>query len=210
MTTSLRLELKAAFQLARGKSDMTPPPPARLCGFFARSAPICVIFRRGPSRHTQQILWRTDTDEFIPGQWIKKGVVHRAKISSDGKFMSIALMGVKSRIHTQADTQVSILCRPPYFSAIETNIGGLCYTPMPLLPEEKFDDTWTFQEGHVIDAMTGPAEAVDQNGRRVRFEKGCVLVWRDSKWQVIFDTNPLVFGPIAPPDWAIEPLNPNS
>jgi hypothetical protein len=180
---------------------MTPRPTARLIGYFAHKAPVCVIVRRGPTSHTQLILWQTDTDQFTPGQWLKKGVVSHASLSSDAKFMSMALMGGKSRIGSWEDTQIGILCRPPYFSAIETTIDPSGFTPRPCLPEEKFDDSWTFQEGHI--------EGVDQSGRKVRFEEGRVFVQRNGNWEMIFDTNPLTFEPIAPPDWAIAPLKSN-
>src|SRR5262245_35255774 len=41
--------------------------PARLYVLLARKAPIAVVFRRGPTKWTELIQWRTDTDTFAEG-----------------------------------------------------------------------------------------------------------------------------------------------
>ena len=60
-------------------------PNCRLFPIFAREKSVCVIFRRGPSKWTQLILWDTETDEITNGQWFKGRIYERrCDLSPDG------------------------------------------------------------------------------------------------------------------------------
>lgn len=55
---------------------------------MARDAPTCVLFRRGPSKWTQLVKWRTNTDSFDAGQRFKGRVYeHWSDLSPDGRFL---------------------------------------------------------------------------------------------------------------------------
>ena len=55
---------------------------------MAAKAPLVVVFRRGPSAVTQQLLWNLDTDEVVPGEWIRAGVyTRRCDVSPNGKYL---------------------------------------------------------------------------------------------------------------------------
>ena len=55
---------------------------------MAAKAPLVVILRRGPSAWTQQLAWNLDTDEVVPGEWIKAGVyTRRCDVSPNGKYL---------------------------------------------------------------------------------------------------------------------------
>jgi hypothetical protein len=56
---------------------------------------------------------------------------------------------------------------------------------------------------YMIDATGGLADGVDQQGRKVRFEEGRVYVFEQG-WKEIYDSNPNIFEPVVPPDWATE------
>ena len=92
---------------------------ARIDGIVAREAPVAVIFRRGPSRHTQLLTWNLETDEITPGQWIVGRVyTRRCDLSPDGKLLIGAFK--KHPYFSGAWTAIS---RPPYFSAIAVWCG---------------------------------------------------------------------------------------
>lgn len=55
----------------------SPKAQARLYCILARDAPVAVIFRRGPNKRVLLLLWRTDTDQFYEGQWLKGRIYER-------------------------------------------------------------------------------------------------------------------------------------
>ena len=205
---------------------MTPRPPARILGYFAKDAPICIIFRRGPSRYTQMIRWRTDTDEFEPGQWIR-GNVQGISMTRDGQYAALRIMGTRSRIDSWEDTQQAIVCKPPFFTALEAYIGGLCFTSayftednrlctrgdkrvvnaLNQCPFERSDELRAGPEYGprlgVVDATSGPATGRDQAGRTILLQDGRVFVVEAGKQRLLFDCNLYSFEAIAAPEWAM-------
>lgn len=98
------------------------PPQCRLYAIFAREAPIGVIFRRGPSRHTLQILWDTKTDTFTDGQWLIGGLKpDRGDLSPDGKLLAYFASNrhnlIRRRNEGFEDSWTGI-SHPPYFSPL--------------------------------------------------------------------------------------------
>jgi hypothetical protein len=211
---------------------MTPRPPAKLIGFFARSAPVCVIIRRGPSGYSQMVMWNTETDEFTPGQWIR-GRVTNASLSSDGRFMALAISNARKR-DVDYVCEISTICKPPYFTALEVWLG--CYWfDAPRFLE---DDTIAYPEGceHVVNAKGpcpfkhvareslppqelpaapdifgqetavfegwGSGTGIDQQGREIWASGGRVFARAGGEERMLFDANPYEFEPIEAPDWA--------
>jgi hypothetical protein len=83
-------------------------------GVMARDAAVAVLVRRGPSNWFQMILWRTDRDEVVRGQWVK----HRVHdwgydVSPDG-----ALFVYYARGGGRKYEQWTGVSRPPYFSCL--------------------------------------------------------------------------------------------
>lgn len=95
------------------------PAPARLFGVLAREAHIGVIFRRGPTRHEQLILWDTRNDVFTPGQWFK-GRIYEANLSPNGELL--VYVARKMNYRTLHDDDVGpvwrAISKPPYFTAL--------------------------------------------------------------------------------------------
>lgn len=201
---------------------MTKPAPARLIGYFAKSAPVCIILRRGPSRYTLMIKWHTDTDVFEVGQWIR-GKVDSFSMTGIGSHAAIGVMGGIE------GEQYAVVCRPPYFSALEARIGGLCFTyyafdeangltsvgqnrrvnandACPFIKGTK-QPLWTYQGASCgspyIDATQGPAKGTDQSGREILFDSGKIFVIENGEPRLLFDTNPLKFTQVEPPAWAL-------
>lgn len=105
-------------------------PPCRLFIIFARQAKRAVIFRRGPSDWTELILWHTDTDEFVAGQWFKGRIYERrCDLSPDGTKLiyfaqKINKRTLQDREYTYAWTAVS---KPPYLTALALWPKGDCW-----------------------------------------------------------------------------------
>lgn len=86
----------------------------RLYAILARKAPVAVVFRRGPSKRVLLVHWRTDSDEFVEGQWLKGRVYERrCDLSPSGKRLVYFAADYKEPYHTW--TAVS---RPPYLTAV--------------------------------------------------------------------------------------------
>ncbi len=96
-------------------------PPPRLFIILARQAPRAVIFRRGPTEWTRLILWKTDTDELIDGQWFNGRVFERrSDLSPDGT--RLIYFARKIRARTLADKEYTYawtaISKPPYLTAL--------------------------------------------------------------------------------------------
>ncbi len=91
-----------------------PKSSVRLYALLARAAPVAVIFRRGPSRQVQIILWKTDTDSFHPGQWFKGRIYERrCDLSPSGR--RLIYFAAKYREPLYSWTAVS---HPPFLTAV--------------------------------------------------------------------------------------------
>lgn len=136
-------------------------PNPRIDGILAREAPVAVVFRRGPTKLTQQLVWNLETDEVTPGQWIRGRVyTRRCDLSADGKLLVVACTnysasrrpnqtGGESWAH-QGWTAVS---RPPFFTALALwfsggawNGGGLWEKPRQLAVNNFYHHWETIQE----------------------------------------------------------------
>ena len=63
---------------------------ARIDGIIARSALVAVIFRRGPSKMTQQLLWDMELDVVTSGQWLMgKVFTKNCDVSPDGRYLVV-------------------------------------------------------------------------------------------------------------------------
>ena len=91
---------------------MASAAPPRLHLLPARSAPIVVILRRGPSRLVHVIRWDTRTDDLTPGSWFRGRLFPlRCDVSWDGGWMIYLAMG------SGGDSWNGI-CRPPWLRTI--------------------------------------------------------------------------------------------
>lgn len=103
---------------------MTGRASCRLYVIFARRGDRAVIFRRGPSKQVQLVLWHTASDKFVPGQWFK-GRIHGycSDLSPDGKYLVYY-----AEKHTGPMCQWTAISRPPYLTALvlwkSTRTGG--------------------------------------------------------------------------------------
>jgi len=84
----------------------------RLSVLLARSAPVGVIFRRGPSKQVLLIRWNLEKDTFETGQWFKGRIYEsRCDLSPDGKLLLyFAASQKKPYISWTA------ISRPPYLN----------------------------------------------------------------------------------------------
>lgn len=93
----------------------------RIDGVIAREANKAVIFRRGPSAYTQMLLWDMNSDEIIPGQWIKANLrTMLCLVTPDAEYVYTHALSY-SNVHGRRQQNLhhwNAVSRPPYFSAI--------------------------------------------------------------------------------------------
>jgi hypothetical protein len=79
-----------------------------------------VIFRRGPSKSVQLILWNIETDSFISGQWFKGRIYERrCDLSPDGsKLIYFAAKRSTSTIDSTIGETWTAISKPPYLTAL--------------------------------------------------------------------------------------------
>jgi hypothetical protein len=98
-------------------------PQVRLYAILAREANRAVVFRRGPSRRVQLLLWHTDTDEFEEGQWFNGRIYERrSDLSPSGKLLIYFAADYKQRYFSW--TAVS---KPPFLTALALWPKGDCW-----------------------------------------------------------------------------------
>lgn len=91
-----------------------PPtiPPPRLHILAARTEPVAVILRRGPSKWCHVLRYRTDTDELEPGSWFRGRIYQfRCDLSDDGRSMVYLAMGDKGQTWNG-------VCEPPRLTCL--------------------------------------------------------------------------------------------
>ena len=92
--------------------------PPRLFGILAREAKTAVLFRRGPSKWCQMILWHTDTDEIVRGQWVHHRIYERdCDLSPDGKLVVYHAFDGRKK-DPGMWSGFTAVSRPPYFTAL--------------------------------------------------------------------------------------------
>jgi hypothetical protein len=108
----------------------TPSIPCRLYVLLARSAPVGVVFRRGPTKWVQLIKWDTDADSFEQGQWFNGRIYERrCDLSPDGS--KLIYFASKLNSHTLNDSEYTYawtaISKPPYFTALALWPKGDCW-----------------------------------------------------------------------------------
>jgi len=151
--------------------------PCRLFVYLARSAPIGVVLRRGPTDWARLSLWRTDTDVVEHGQWIKGRVYERrSDVSADGRLFAafVRQSGGRQRERGAADTWIA-LSRPPYFTAQAVWFIGGTYHTGAFFPGD--DSLWLgFSDDTAPDVGQTPA------GLRIAAPRSILYVDGTSEW----------------------------
>src|SRR5580700_5221448 len=92
----------------------------RLTAFLARSAPVAVVLRRGPTWWVQLIKWHTDTDTLEPGQWFN-GRIYEAVCDLSPNEAYFLYSARKEKYPVQ-DADIGncwgAISKPPYFTAL--------------------------------------------------------------------------------------------
>ncbi len=97
-------------------------PPARLNCIITSDRKKVVIYRKGPAKWTQLILWDLKSDQCQEGQWIHGSVYpQKSDISPDGKYIatSIAKYSIE-RTENNIYNSWTAISKPPFFSALFT------------------------------------------------------------------------------------------
>ncbi|MFZ1917688.1 MAG: hypothetical protein WAU58_08960 [Terriglobales bacterium] len=96
---------------------------------LARSAPIGIVFRRGPTRWVQAIKWNTKNDDFESGQWLHGRVyVGRSDLSPDGSLLIYFAGKFKKSERPEEDSYAwTAISKPPYLTALARWPKGDCW-----------------------------------------------------------------------------------
>jgi hypothetical protein len=109
-----------------GVSDMPEAletDSVNLYALVAREARIAVVFRRGPARRTQVLLWRLDTDTIESGQWFKGRIYERrCDLSADGTLLALFCASFRKPLFSW-----TALTRPPYVAPLALWPKGDCW-----------------------------------------------------------------------------------
>jgi hypothetical protein len=111
--------------------------PCRLFVYLARSAPLALVLRSGPTDWARTSLWHTDTDHIDHGQWIKGRVYERrSDLSADGSlFAAFVRQSGTRQTPGNADSWIA-LSRPPYFTALAVWFVGGTYHTGAFFPDD--------------------------------------------------------------------------
>ena len=121
----------AADREALDKSDLKPQ--VRIYVILARDANRGVVFRRGPSKQVQLLVWHTDTDKFEDGQWFKGRIYERrCDLSPSGKLL--IYFAAKHKLPYFSWTAVS---KPPFLTALAMWPKGDCWGGGGLFEKER-------------------------------------------------------------------------
>ncbi|MBU0591649.1 hypothetical protein KKF81_06235 [Candidatus Micrarchaeota archaeon] len=94
-----------------------------LYAILARKVPVAVIFRRGPSKQVLLIYWKTNSDEFYIGQWLKGRIYPEA---CDLSPMGDKLLYFAGKFKGKYDTWTAV-SRPPFLTALALWPKGDCW-----------------------------------------------------------------------------------
>lgn len=93
---------------------------ARIFGFVAAEADVCVLLRSGPGKWTLMLRWNLATDEFEAGQWLCAWI-EDGELSPDGRlfaYQAYKSMYRPRRYFARTIYYYNVVSRPPYFTAL--------------------------------------------------------------------------------------------
>jgi len=193
--------------------------------FLAEREPTGVILRRGPTAWYHLIQWKTKTDQFLHGAWIK-GRIYEEKcdISPDGRLLIYSVYQ-GSRFGTEFTDSWTAISRVPWLKALVVWPQGTTYggggrfidnwTVASESLDRRLDDT-TMGRIKVIQAdapsrhSTDEVPGADWCGRdhdhRLIFTRAGQLIRRvEGQDLLVADFTDLAPNPQPAPDWAGEP-----
>lgn len=116
------------------------------------------------------------------------------------------------------------MCRPPYFTALEVVIGGLCVSTASIdrygrlfvaggehvvnakspCPLERTSQQGDLGPPNCIDPSDGCEKGEDQRGRQIEVGDGRIYVIEGGVRRVLYDANGTAREAIKAPDWALD------
>ncbi|MFE1813543.1 hypothetical protein [Metapseudomonas otitidis] len=100
---------------SKTKGPARTPAKCSLQAWFARSAPVAVLLRRGPSDWVRMIRWDLRDDSFEPGQWFHGAIAtEQCDLSEDGElFLYLARREGRRYWSEDYGPQWTAVSRPP-------------------------------------------------------------------------------------------------
>ncbi|WP_285962505.1 hypothetical protein [Pseudomonas tohonis] len=105
---------------SKTKGPARTPAKCSLQAWFARSAPVAVLLRRGPSDWVRMIRWDLRDDSFEPGQWFHGAIAtEQCDLSEDGElFLYLARREGRRYWPEDYGPVWTAVSRPPHFTAL--------------------------------------------------------------------------------------------
>lgn len=145
-------------------------------------------------------------------------------MTRDTSYAALGLMGLWPRDDSDAAEQCSMVCRPPFFTALEVLRGGLALNHFHITPQDELvvhgenleilaanpcplkRISWAERGDCPLDhpytlrgeSSSGP----DQQGRTILLREGCIYALAENEPRLLLDTNPFTFELIPPPEGA--------
>jgi hypothetical protein len=181
---------------------------------FAPEAQVAVVLRRGPSKWTQMWRWDVATDRFEKGQWIHGYLHDDSTLSPDGRYLIARVM---------SGDQHTVLCRPPFFTALAVTVNSLCVTGAwfladgsvqgrldeirvpgcPLRIESPRQVGIRRVENFPIESTEDWSFGHDRRGRKIALHEGKIGVVREDGIRWLKDFAPYEPEDVAPPKRAL-------
>ncbi|MGI8924171.1 MAG: hypothetical protein ACR2HJ_09070 [Fimbriimonadales bacterium] len=119
----------------------------RIDAVIATKSNQAVVFRRGPSKRCQMLVWDMSTDELRAGRWLSGHVyTKRCDVSPDGRYVVIAATNYapshgKRNVHPLPEQGTACgwtaISRPPYYSALALWFTGCAWNGGGIWRSEK-------------------------------------------------------------------------
>jgi hypothetical protein len=130
------------------------PVPARLHVLLARTAPVGVVIRRGPSHQVCTVGWNRANDAFTLGQWLKGRIYERrSDLSPDGKHLIYFAMNGQWKSETKGSW--TAISRAPYLKALGLWAKGDCWHGGGLFVDR---ETYWINTGYGHQCLRAPAD----------------------------------------------------
>lgn len=97
---------------------MSSAPAARIFGFVASEADVCILLRQAPLEETLMVKWNLKTDKFETGQWLKAPLSPgNCDLSPKGDLFAVHTIG-RWPIRPDSIGPYLSVSRPPFFTAL--------------------------------------------------------------------------------------------
>lgn len=145
-------------------------------------------------------------------------------MTRDASYAALGLMGVWPRDDSDTAEQCSVICRPPFFMALEMLRGGLAVNHFHSTPQDElvvhgenleilapnscplkrisWEERGDCPLDHPYSLRGEGSSGTDLQGRTILLQEGRISALAENEPRLLLDTNPFRFEPVSAPEWA--------